>query len=142
MVHCTTTHVTFSSAFQENMPDERTGLLSAPVSPSTTGDSSQRFFSYGRTHTAWAAGYKLASYCLRYTAYRSSGRLSTGLSILCEPCTLGVRKSWAEIPISFEAAVFKAIKAEHATPKPSVDALKQASRISRKATAIPNALLA
>ena len=125
------------------MPDERTELLErAPVGPSTTGDGFQGYWSSDRAYAAWAAFYRVASYCLRYTAYCLSGQLSTVLSILCEVCSLRARKDWVEIPISFEAAVFKAFEAECATPKLLVDALKQVTRANRKATAIPDALQA
>ncbi|KAH8754631.1 hypothetical protein F5883DRAFT_688106 [Diaporthe sp. PMI_573] len=51
------------------MPDERTGLLSAPVGPSTTGDGSQGFFSYDRDHAARSAAYKLGSYSAVFKAF-------------------------------------------------------------------------
>ncbi|KAH8744728.1 hypothetical protein F5883DRAFT_588814 [Diaporthe sp. PMI_573] len=132
------------SAFQAKMPDEWTSLLEkAPMGPSTRPDASQGLFSSDLVYAALCATFKLHSYCLKYIAYfYPSGQQSTVFLVLSEVSNCVVQLSWAEIVLSFDAAVFKAFNAVTAAPEQSDESKKAASRANRKATAIPDALQA
>ncbi|KAH8743614.1 hypothetical protein F5883DRAFT_592306 [Diaporthe sp. PMI_573] len=132
------------SAFQAKMPDEWTSLLEkGPMGPSTRRDASQGLFSSDLAYAALCATFKLLSYCLKYIAYfYPSGQQSTVFPVLSEVSNCVVQLSWAEIVLSFDAAVFKAFNAVTAAPEQPDESKKAASRANRKATAIPDALQA